>query len=125
MEGKTTVATLPWPPSVNHYWQVRGKRRFLSRRASSWRYESVTILRGLGTRYSGPVEITISFSPPDRRRRDLDNHTKGVLDALIHAGVIPDDSAQVVKRLVLEWEPPKKPGFVKVFIRLYKNRSVV
>ncbi len=30
--------------------------------------------------------------PPDRRRRDLDNLLKSVLDALEHAGVYADDS---------------------------------
>jgi crossover junction endodeoxyribonuclease RusA len=30
--------------------------------------------------------------PPDRRRRDLDNIQKPVLDALQHAGVYEDDS---------------------------------
>jgi len=30
--------------------------------------------------------------PPDRRRRDLDNIAKPVLDALEHAGVYLDDS---------------------------------
>jgi crossover junction endodeoxyribonuclease RusA len=30
--------------------------------------------------------------PPDRRRRDLDNIQKPVLDALEHAGVYEDDS---------------------------------
>jgi crossover junction endodeoxyribonuclease RusA len=30
--------------------------------------------------------------PPDRRRRDLDNLQKPVLDALEHAGIYEDDS---------------------------------
>jgi len=30
--------------------------------------------------------------PPDRRRRDLDNLLKSVLDALEHAGLYADDS---------------------------------
>ena len=34
----------------------------------------------------------ISLFPPDRRKRDLDNVLKALLDALQHAGCYDDDS---------------------------------
>ncbi|OYW94649.1 MAG: hypothetical protein B7Z13_04050 [Caulobacterales bacterium 32-67-6] len=36
--------------------------------------------------------VAILASPPDARRRDLDNLFKSVLDSLVHAAVIEDDS---------------------------------
>ncbi|NBW20709.1 MAG: RusA family crossover junction endodeoxyribonuclease [Caulobacteraceae bacterium] len=41
---------------------------------------------------AGSVRVVIEAFPPDRRKRDLDNILKSLLDALTHAGVWEDDS---------------------------------
>jgi crossover junction endodeoxyribonuclease RusA len=41
---------------------------------------------------TGSLSIQIDVYPPDRRRRDLDNILKALLDSLGHAAVIEDDS---------------------------------
>jgi len=51
--------------------------------------------------------------PPDRRRRDLDNLLKSVLDALEHAGVYADDS-QVDLLVVRRCEVDRPHGHVEV-----------
>lgn len=91
-------ATLPWPPSVNHYWATNGHGRYLSPRARAWQKEAWAVLRSEWPHrpYRGQVAVTLVATPPDRRRRDLDNILKAVLDALVHAGVIADD-AQVAE----------------------------
>ena len=38
------------------------------------------------------MAMTIEVYPPDRRRRDIDNLLKAVLDACQHGGAFPDDS---------------------------------
>jgi crossover junction endodeoxyribonuclease RusA len=38
------------------------------------------------------LQIQVWARPPDNRRRDLDNLLKPLLDALVHSGVVPDDS---------------------------------
>jgi crossover junction endodeoxyribonuclease RusA len=38
------------------------------------------------------LALTIAAYPPDRRKRDLDNLLKPLIDALMHAGAFPDDS---------------------------------
>jgi crossover junction endodeoxyribonuclease RusA len=50
--------------------------------------------------------------PPDRRRRDLDNLQKAVLDSLAHAGIYADDSQ--VDLLVVRRREPLAGGKVRV-----------
>ncbi len=85
---------LPWPPSVNRYWRNVGGRAILSKEARDYRQT----LEGLALCHRWPklggrrVSVEIEACPPDRRRRDLDNVLKAVLDGLTHVGVWHDDS---------------------------------
>jgi crossover junction endodeoxyribonuclease RusA len=90
--GKRLEVRLPWPPSVNHYWKARGSRRFISPMAKAWLQEAILLLRATRVRFKGPVKVSLFLSPPDRRRRDGDNLEKAIMDALVKAGVIQDDS---------------------------------
>jgi len=90
---------LPWPPSVNTYWRSpsTGKlagRTLISERGRIYRREVAKRIIAAGSPVSsgGRLEVAIIAEPPDRRRRDLDNLPKAILDALTHAGVIEDDS---------------------------------
>jgi crossover junction endodeoxyribonuclease RusA len=38
-----------------------------------------------------PIFMEVYLYPPDRRKRDLDNYMKGLLDALTEAGLWTDD----------------------------------
>jgi len=42
--------------------------------------------------FRGRLDMVVTLHPPDRRRRDIDNSMKGLLDALEYAGVYEDDS---------------------------------
>lgn len=104
---------LPWPPSVNHYWGHRDSRRFLSPKVKGWRREATALVRAARkVTLSGPVAVALYLYPPDRRRRDLDNVIKAVLDALVLGGLLKDDS-QVVKLWVMK-NSPRKPGEVLI-----------
>lgn len=84
---------LPYPPSVNHYWLRHGKRTFIGPNGRRFRRAVALALLSLGRKpIRGKVEIWISVYPPDRRRRDLDNILKALLDALEHGGAYRDDS---------------------------------
>jgi crossover junction endodeoxyribonuclease RusA len=50
--------------------------------------------------------------PPDRRRRDLDNLLKALLDSIEHAGVYEDDSQ--IDLLVARRREPLAPGRIGV-----------
>lgn len=85
--------TLPYPPSLNHYWRAVNGRMLISKAGREYRQAVGYIV--LGTRIrkmDGRLQVSIYVYPPDRRRRDLDNIQKPLLDALEHAGVYDDDS---------------------------------
>jgi crossover junction endodeoxyribonuclease RusA len=88
---------LPWPPSVNHYYRRVGNRTLISREGRAFRQRICAILLGSGIEtMKGPLHVHIEAYPPDRRRRDLDNLQKSLLDALEHGGAYVNDS-QIVK----------------------------
>lgn len=106
---------LPFPPSVNHYYRHVGSRTLISREGRAFRKRVCAILARLGVEpLDGPLAITIDVHPPDRRRRDIDNVQKSLLDALEHGGAYRDDS-QVV-RLMAEKRDVVPNGKVNVRI---------
>ena len=88
--------TLPYPPSINHYWRRVGPRTLISREGRTFRKNVCALLLGGGGANKPPsggrIALAMDAFPPDRRRRDLDNIAKPVLDALEHGGVYEDDS---------------------------------
>lgn len=89
--------TLPWPPSVNHYYRRVGPRTLISRQGREYRRAICGLLahNGSGPRKppsGGRIALAMDAFPPDRRRRDLDNLLKCTQDSLAHAGVFEDDS---------------------------------
>ena len=92
---------LPYPPSVNHYFRMVGRRVLISREGRAFRQRICSTLAALGVRpLAGPLAVEVEVYPPDHRRRDVDNTLKSLLDALQHGGAYLDDS-QIV-RLAIE-----------------------
>lgn len=94
----TIQLTLPFPPSVNGYWRAirRGNNccNILSKRGRDYREAALVAiaahnltLRGL----AGRLQVSLDLHPPTLRKYDADNMSKGVLDAITHAGVWLDD----------------------------------
>lgn len=112
---------LPYPPSVNHYWRRVGARTLISRGGRAFRREVCAILASQGVRpLDGRLEMTIDVYPPDRRRRDLDNLQKGLLDALAHGRAYLDDSQ--IDRLVIQRRHVARLGKVRVRIDRHRER---
>ncbi len=82
--------TLPYPPSINHYWRNVGGRTLISRTGRQYKQEVACELRGLKP-LEGELAIGVFIYPPDKRRRDIDNVLKALLDALQGSVYIDDN----------------------------------
>lgn len=109
---------IPWPPTQNHIWKhtcVAGKPRTYR----TQKYKEFLDLTSLLVRPRRPMEggvmVKLVFSPPDRRRYDVDNRCKAVLDALTHCGVWQDDS-QIVTLLACKGPVDKANPGVEILI---------
>lgn len=94
--------TLPFPPSMNHYWRhvpMRyGKktivRSLISKRGRQFKedcIEAVCRQRANESPFKERLMVDITLNPPTRHKRDIDNYVKATLDALTEAGVWVDD----------------------------------
>lgn len=117
-EREGTKLTLPWPPSINHYWRSRWTGKFISHYISAegkkFRHE---VFRSLSDwdMMLGPLSLRVIAYPPDRRARDVDNLLKAPLDAMQHAGVFEDDS-QVEELYLRKMREPSPPGRIELSI---------
>lgn len=111
-------ATLPMPPSVNGYWLVKPKGKYLSARANSFRSEVIAYVASLGRirTHTGRIKAHITIHGRDKRKFDIDNYQKAVWDALTHAKVIADD--ELIDELIIKRGEIIKGG--KVAIELYE-----
>jgi crossover junction endodeoxyribonuclease RusA len=106
---------LPYPPSVNHYWGQVGSRKFLGKKGKEFR--EAVFLCALNARHrvlNARLEVKVYLYPPDKRKRDIDNVLKSLLDALEHARVYENDS-QIDKLCVTRMEVMKE-GYCEVTI---------
>lgn len=108
--------TLAWPPSVNTYWRNVNGRTVLSREARAYRFNTgrACLEQGVPRLGQARVRVEILAYPPDRRRRDLDNLTKAILDALTFAEVFDDD--EQVDELVVKRAEAVPPGQLVVTV---------
>jgi len=117
------MLNLPYPPSINHYWRRVGPRTLISREGRTFRKNVCALLGGGGPRKppsGGRIALAMDAFPPDRRRRDLDNIAKPLLDALEHAGVYEDDSQ--IDLLLIQRREVVKGGTLDVRVEEFPLR---
>lgn len=109
------MIVMPWPPTVNHYWRNVGGKVLISAQGRQYREAVAEIaLVDLWPQFpTERVKVTIEAWMPDRRRRDLDNILKSLLDSLTYAGVWDDDSQVDDLRI---YRAPRIGGMCKVEI---------
>ena len=102
------VLTLPYPPSSNHLYATRAdNRRHLSQSGRAFHRQVQQVVLSTGARMAnderararwcpwpmtGRLIASLYVYPPDRRRRDIENVSKIVWDALKGVGLYQDDS---------------------------------
>lgn len=88
------VLHLPWPPSVNNYYQTgRQGQRYLSIRAREYREHVIESIneQAPGLCLDERFFVEVYLFAPTKREYDLDNHMKGLLDGITHSGLWEDD----------------------------------
>jgi len=103
--------TAPIPSKKNSRLVVgRGRGRALNIPSAQYREWHKANLGSVRAQVAGlpplaaPLELRLRIFLADRHRRDLDNALSSVLDLLVDAGVLPDDSWAVVPRMSVEAE---------------------
>jgi len=85
---------LPFPPTVNNYYTKTQRGVFISQKGKKYRAEiEDAVQQQCGPlQLAGQLFLEVILFVPDKRRRDVDNYIKALLDALTHAGLWMDDS---------------------------------
>ena len=95
----------PTPNARRHWRQVQHDN-------AEWKSAAYTVAanerrkweseHGLNWRPLGHAVVSVAFGLPDRRTRDLDNliaSTKPLLDGIVGAGILLDDSIDVIQKM--------------------------
>lgn len=98
--GPEMYTHVPLPPSLNTFY--RYDRGQVHKRKAAFDYQEMVRAANWTGRppLAGDLWIEARFRYPDRRRRDLDNYLKVLIDAL--TGIFWDDDCQI--RQILAWE---------------------
>ena len=107
------TCNLPWPPTVNHYYTVPRGRKIISKTGKQFKADCKYFIHKLPDPIKGYLKIVIGVCMPDKRRRDLDNLLKPVLDALGDYGVYEDDS-QIVDLQIKKVEGTKGEVLIEI-----------
>lgn len=106
---------LPYPPSINHYYVHTARGVKLGTKGQSYRNDAVYLLHKFkGACKDKKIAVTINVFPPDKRKRDLDNILKCLLDAMEHANVYENDNNIDMLTVIRRQSVPN--GAVQVWI---------
>lgn len=107
--GSFAELRLPFPPPLTACYTNNGRRgRVKTQRYRAWEQRAWLAMRGK-PEIKGRVSIAIQATPPDRRKRDLDNLLKPTLDVLSYRGCIIEDDS-LVEALFIKWVREGEPG---------------
>lgn len=103
---------LPWitpPISLNDrgHWATR------SAKVSSVRITTGWLVKAARIPAQQRIRVTLHYRPGTARRRDADNLTatyKPACDAIVDAGVVPDDSDEFVQHMMPVIHPKGRPA---------------
>jgi crossover junction endodeoxyribonuclease RusA len=121
--------TLPWPPSVNHYWKHVPINKFavkayIGEKGKAFRQAVSVVVKESGLAVqSGALAIKVIIYCPDWRKRDIDNLNKAVLDSLTHAGAIQGDEF-ICAAILEKRKSADKEGRVVVQIKRLESGAI-
>jgi Holliday junction resolvase RusA-like endonuclease len=110
-------ATVPVPPSTNNLFRTVGVRRFRTKEYVAWSQLAEPVLATIRPPESLPVVVVVRIAGKLNVQRDLDNTLKPVGDALVAAGVLPEDDVRHVVGWDVRYERGEGEPVATVFFR--------
>lgn len=106
---------LPYPPSINHYYVHTARGVKLGDKGHTYRRDAVFLLHKYRGAYPDKkLAVTINVFPPDKRKRDIDNILKCLLDAMEYANVYENDNQIDMLTVIRRQHVPN--GCVQIWI---------
>lgn len=113
---------LPWPPSTNRLWRSVNGVVMLSHKARQYRNTvALQCILYKKEKLKGDIVLHVDAFPPDKRKRDLDNLLKPLIDSLNHANIFDDDFQ--ICQLSITRKEVRKNGHLSVIIRSKNDLS--
>ncbi len=106
-----TSIRLPYPPTGNHAIRHTANGHYPTKELKAFRLRVMAeaIAHKLAEPLRGRLQVVCEITPPDRRRRDLDNAWKTIADACTAAGLWLDDS-QIDDLRLIRGQPDSSGG---------------
>lgn len=117
----TIKLTIPEIPPSNNKFMGRGSQKYQAFEYQKEKKKWEWLVRAAAKKKpANPIEkavVNITYYFPDKRRRDPDNYSgKFILDGLISAGIIQDDSFTNID-LVLKGRVDKENPRTEIYVR--------
>lgn len=117
------ILELPYPPTVNTMYATVSGRRVKSKKGREYQKQIVEILSWIKLPDFGAKRLSVAVwvHPPDRRKRDLANIDKALMDSLVAGGLFDDDSQIDELRFIRQPVDPKGNGWVRVVVNTFDD----
>ena len=69
------------------------------------------------------LSVVLMLHPSNKRKWDIDNRAKACLDALQHAGIIPDD--EQIDLLIIQRCDQAKEAYVDIYINEIEDKATL
>lgn len=108
---------LPWPVSLNAYYRIRQNRIMVTAEARNYRQKACFLAYRLRRAFwHDKIYLKIEAYPPNKRKFDIDNVLKCLIDSLQEAKIFENDSQ--IETILIEKKEIQDPA--KVIISISK-----
>lgn len=114
------------PLSVNHTYGQTGNRRFMYTRGKEYKEKISELARKVmddDPPINGPVVVRITYTFPDKRRRDVTNYDKGILDAM--QGIVYHDDTQIEEITLKKVAPDRNTPKTEIEIEANMTQKII
>ena len=115
--------SLPWPPSQNSIWRSAGRRIYRNPKYMAWIKEAGWAIKlAKCKKIQGEFSASIVLNPPNKRKFDIDNYVKGILDLAQKYELIEND--HLCRLLVVSYGKIDATPSAVITLKEYKIESL-